>query len=181
MQPKEFGVSIQTRKKWERPKSDYGTRFFSKRNAIRPPDTLAEIDGGADATDGKSNEGRNGMEGMNNSDVDGETGRGLYDGGMGGRGIDGGCVDGGGLDGGGIDGGGIDGGIMNMKGGGSSMDGGNIERVDLGICEGNSTYNIIEHDKLLSDENGSRDKVNKITERYRCQNILELYGHTFLC
>ena len=42
---KEFGVTVQTRKKWTRPKSDYGTRFFSKRNASQALDTVVEKDG----------------------------------------------------------------------------------------------------------------------------------------
>eukprot|EP00731_Ephydatia_muelleri_P022508 Em0015g91a len=42
---KEFGVTVQTRKKWTRPKSDYGTRFFSKRNASCALDTVVEKDG----------------------------------------------------------------------------------------------------------------------------------------
>lgn len=45
MQSKEFGVTVQTRKKWQRPKSDYGTRFFSKKNAWRALDTVVEKDG----------------------------------------------------------------------------------------------------------------------------------------
>jgi hypothetical protein len=28
---RDYGVKVQTRKKWQRPKSDYGTRFFTRR------------------------------------------------------------------------------------------------------------------------------------------------------